>query len=281
MKILFPFFILSFCSIIGVAQANLDFNSGFNIATARLTNFKDSTAKVGGLLGYQAGVNLNWLQKDKGLFRGVSIGLQYQKISYNENDPTITIQNSPSGLLSSSKSTLNYLNLPLVADFNLLHAGRFTWRAGVGLQVGLLLSYTRQAFITTDPQLLYYQEYDEIIKGKEFKYTVTGYDKSIDPSRPVTNSLSETATMSQPIYNKILLSGVLNTTLQYKISQKISLSTCLGISYSFSDAEKKGDIGVKGQLQQLLIPIDNYWGDGRGNFHLLVPSLNLGISYSL
>ncbi len=202
----------------------------------------------------------------KNTFQGLSLGVMYN--TYKQGTTT----SQTVGGDYTSATSLSYLTIPLEGKFGIGHFGKIRPFISVGVYGSLLLHYKERS---TQPQGL--PVTDITVEQKQVSYSGA-------------SGIHGEYQYSKGIYNNLGVGALAAAGAAYDISPRLALQLRIGASYSFTDIERKGEIKYEGSLYTIPVTRTNYWDyntpkglpggqQERSATHLLVPALELGITY--
>lgn len=234
----------------------------------------DSGLSINPKVGINACVGIDFQKESSSFLRGISTGIGFEQVGYNISGQFYSFD----GFLIHDDVTtkLSYLYLPVIANFNVLKKDYFTWSFGVGTQVNYLVGYK-----LNDYDYFTVTNFGTIYQNITFENKKITANSIIDYGNGSSSNNTETTTMSQCLYNKIVINAVFNTRFQYEVTDNVALSLQLQSNYSINDVEKKGSIGVNNKLTILHYENDSYWQKDRPATKILNIGLLLGVNINL
>lgn len=254
-------------------QSSVSLNSGVSVPFLFNKSDHDPSIKTKGKLGFNAELlyTIENINKKRG-FSGISIGIGYQPVHYTRRG--IYSSSAYTGI-SENDTRLNYLTLPVMANFVLRRENSITWTLSGGLKLSYLIKYIDNIVQTTQYPSGTSIVVDTRTENKELESTVTD-----NGTRLLPNGLHQFATMSQPVFSPLIVSALLRTGVDYSLGPKMAIGAMINAGYSINDVEKKGSIGVANQLQYFFQD-DRYYFDGRAPQHILNLDFLLAFKYKL
>ncbi len=167
--------------------------------------------------GYQFAIDQIGLSK-------ISLGLAYLPIHQNYEG---TIQSSANEFKIEAMRQLNYIQIPLLLEFNFIPTASVQPVLIIGASYNNLLSYSSSYLSSPNGEL---QEID----GLTEKYLV--YDAAGQPTR------ERTITSSDWFYKKSIIMGHLGLGLDYAIGNHVELNLTAQSALSFGDIENKKEM---------------------------------------
>ena len=234
--------------------------------------------------GMQFGIDFN---KSKAGLQAVSIGIGYTPFKQKYKGYLLTSVANYKNQIATVVVKLNYINVPLLAEFNLSKIHKITPIASVGINLGYLTSYDLDAF-----GLPYFTNtattYKRNIHNKSISSTVAN-----DPYS------SYTGTIDKWYYKKTAISSQIGFGAKMQLNNKLEFQLLLTNNYSFGDVENKKDITYtttnagnnnisittfKPYVQNYsYMCYRDYYAHGtvRPASHLIQTGLQLGLTYKL
>ncbi len=244
--------ILLFLPIVSTAQLAFFIKPYFAYSNTSLYNAEDvkgyTTSTYTTLMpmiasystSYGADLGVTWQKENVGF--SINTGVSYlpfkQKYSgdfFYPNDPGS----------ASAKTTLNYLRVPLHAEVNFLNTHKIVPTIGIGASVFQLVNYTDEFYgilPSVNPggsQI----EQSMVIKNKEYSSNI---------------GIGSVGFLDKWYYNKTIFNSFVSLGADYRINERVSITSKILNTYSFNNPETSENISCNFQ---------NTSGTGGGSFN--------------
>lgn len=291
MKQVFLLIVFGLFSLNSFGQYQWLFSPGVNLNMGYLLNKSDKQSgavKTTAAPRPALNVQLGHLDHSRSWFQGWSTGAD---IVYYAGRTSMSGANGSEVYTSNTHSNLAYLRVPFLLHFGISEQGKWQPFFNVGIY-GAWLFYYKESIQIDYQQPNYYSKYEVTTIGKKihFKATSTNTGASGDDFY---------VTMKNYLYRPFDwgVQGALGTS--YRVNDRIKVSVGIQVSYGcITDIERKGKIEDLGSaistIPRQLFFDGSYWDHNtpkgqlsiykpslRSATHLLVPSLQISVSYPL